>query len=204
MSPHGPMPFPRFAWNSSITRVFQSATPWQTRSKTALFPCPPPSECLGAIHYWITTNYCPAEETASFKGEKKRGRERKPAPRAANLWWRRRESNPRPGAARAQRLRVCLRDWVSRSDAPLSRIIRTPARWHSPLPSRARPSASSRLVASIPDRRRSRMDVRGYLGRVSVPIGIGGYAPLRSFTRARATSTRSFASACPVETVRPH
>jgi hypothetical protein len=59
-------------------------------------------------------------------------------------------------------------------------------------------------LASSPGCRPARVNVRGYLGRVSVLIGVGVYAPPRSFTRTRATSTRSLASACPVETVRPH
>ncbi len=228
LSPHGPMPFPRFAWNSSITRVFQSATSYPNALEDCAIPLPAaersacgPSPLQGSN---LRPNSSPRRSNVSDsdplldhapllprrgnrelqRREKKRGASESPRPRWANLWWRRRESNPRPGAARAQRLRVCLRDWVSRPGAPLSRIVRSPARWHSPLPSRARPSASSRLVASIPDRRRSRMDVRGYLGRVSVLIGIGSYVPPRSFTRTRATSTRCFASACPVETVRPH
>src|SRR5947209_5200668 len=39
------MPFPRFAWKSSITLAFQSAIFSETRSKTALFPCRCP-QCL--------------------------------------------------------------------------------------------------------------------------------------------------------------
>src|SRR2546430_1249143 len=45
-----------------------------------------------------------------------------------HFWWRRRELNPRPRIARAGRLRVYLRLWISRLEAPLSWILKTPAR----------------------------------------------------------------------------
>ena len=71
---------------------------------------------------------------------------------------------------------------------------------------RQRPGQSprgSRLLAPIPDRQPSRVDVRCYLGSVSV-LCIGVYSPSGCFTRTQTTSTRSLASAIPVDTVRPH
>src|SRR5207247_3763090 len=63
------------------------------------------------------------------QGGARNGRERRnPATGAGNLWWRRRELNPRPRIARAGRLRVYLRLWISRLEAPLSWILKTPAR----------------------------------------------------------------------------